>query len=299
MRKLAAFVMAGRWHAIGAVVGFALLGLIVPPLTLLSSAALGLVTLRLGATSGLSVLGLAVLALTVLSAVFTGRAWIGAAYGVTQWVPLLILALVLRRTASLVLTLEAATVAGLSVVLSVKYLTPNITPLWKTVLDDIVRPALMRADVPIVTIDALLQQAAQVMTGSFVAAMLLSLLLALLLARWWQALLYNPGGFREGFTGLQLGYPAAGFALALTVAALLTKNPLIIELSMVASVIFFLQGMAVVHTVSAKSGYPMVWLAGVYGSLLLALPQMMAGLAAMGALDAFADFRARLGGKVK
>lgn len=298
MGKLAAFVMMGRWHATGVVVGFALLGLMVPPLTLLSGAALGLVTLRLGAASGLSVLGLAVLALTALSAIATGRPWIGAAYGMTQWAPLLILALILQRTVSLATTLKAASALSLAVVLGVKYMAPDIMLLWQTVLDDVVRPALLRADMPSATVNALLHQAAQVMTGGFVAAMLLSLCLALLLARWWQALLYNPGGFREEFTALQLDYPPAGLALALTAAALLTGAPLMIELSTVASVIFFLQGMAVAHAVIAKSGHPAVWLAGVYGALLLALPQMMAGLAAMGAIDAFADFRARLGTKV-
>jgi hypothetical protein len=298
MRKLAAFVMMGRWQAAGAVVGFALLGLMVPPLTLPSGAALGLVTLRLGAASGLSVLGLAVLALTVLSGILAERAWIGAVYGFVQWTPLVILALVLRHTVSLASTLKVAAAVGLAVVLATKYLASDVTALWKAVLDDVARPVLMRAEVPTATIDTLLQQAAEVMTGSFVAAMLLSWLLALLLARWWQALLYNPGGFREEFTGLQLGHSTAGLALSLTAAMLLLKTPLMIELSMVTSVIFFLQGMAVAHAIIAKSGHSMVWLVGVYGSLLLALPQMIAGFAAMGAIDAFVDFRARLGVKV-
>jgi hypothetical protein len=42
-----------------------------------------------------------------------------------------------------------------------------------------------------------------------------------------------------------------------------------------------------------------LWLTGLYGLLLLALPQMMAGLSMIGAIDAFADFRARLRGKIK
>lgn len=61
MNKLAAFVMAGRWQATAAVIGFALLGLLLPPFTLLSGASLALVALRLGATSGFSVLAPAVL----------------------------------------------------------------------------------------------------------------------------------------------------------------------------------------------------------------------------------------------
>jgi hypothetical protein len=132
------------------------------------------------------------------------------------------------------------------------------------------------------------------MTGSLIAAMLLSLALTLLIARWWQALLYNPGGFREEFTHLQLGLPAAVLALALAAGAWLSKASLMIELALVASVMFLLQGMAVAHAVIAKTASPTLWLAGVYGLLVLAMPQMMAALAAMGVIDTFADFRARL-----
>jgi hypothetical protein len=297
MNKLAAFIMAGRWQAIAGVVGFALLGLLVPPLTLLSGAALGLVTLRLGAARGVSVLGPALLVMTAVSAIVLGAAWIGLVYSAIQWVPVLLLALVLRHTLSLALALSAATAMGLATVLAVELLAPDIESLWIALLDQVVRPALQNASIPAETADTLLQQAAQVMTGGFVAASLLSLALTLLLARWWQALLYNPGGFRQEFTGLQLGRPAASVVLALAAGALLTKASLMIELAMVASVMFFLQGIAVAHAVFAATTYPALWLAGVYGLLLLALPQMMAGLATLGAADAFADFRARLARK--
>lgn len=294
MNKLAAYIMTGRWQAIAAVIGFAMLGLLLPPFTILSGAALGLVTLRLGAPRGLSVVGPAVLVLTALSAVAVGEAWIGLVYGVVQWVPLLLLTAILRRTMSLAVTLVSGTAIGLATVLTIKLLTPGVESLWASLLNQVVRPALMRVDVPAAAIDPMLTQAAQVMTGGFVAATLLSLALALLLARWWQALLYNPGGFREEFTGLRLGLPAAGVALALAAGALLSKASLMIELAMVSSVIFFLQGMAVAHAVVATISYPMAWLAGLYGLLLLALPQMMVGLATLGAVDALVDFRGRV-----
>ncbi|MDQ3797353.1 MAG: DUF2232 domain-containing protein [Pseudomonadota bacterium] len=297
MDKLATFVMTDRWRATGAVVGFALLGLIIPPITLLSGAALSLVGLRLGIAQGLSILGLAVLAMAVLSTIIMGQPWIGAVFGLAQWAPLLGLTLILRHTVSLALTLKAGTATGLAAVLGSALLIPNIDSVWKAVLDDIARPALTRADVPAATVNAILQQAAPVMTGSFVAATLLSLALSLLIARWWQALLYNPGGFREEFLALQLGPLIAGLTLALVAGALLTKASLLIELAMVASVMFFLQGMAVTHTAIANAAHPTLWLVGFYSLLLLALPQMMVGIAALGTIDAFADFRARLGGK--
>ncbi len=294
MVRLAAFVMAGRWQAIGTVLGFALLGLLLPPLTLLSGAALGLVVLRLGAGPALSVLAPALCAATLLSAVITGRAWIGAIYGLAHWGPVLLLALALRHSTSLTFTLLTATTVALLAVVGIEILAPEIEPLWTHLLDQAVRPALMQAQLSMETIEALLAQTAQVMTGAVAAATLLSLVLTLLLARWWQALLYNPGGFRDEFIGLTLGRPAAGIILGLAASAILTKESLLIELALVGSAVFFLQGIAVTHATLAKSAYPGLWLGGVYGLLLLALPQTMVGLATLGAVDAFADFRARL-----
>ncbi len=299
MHKLAAFIMAGRWQATVVTLGFSLLGLIIPPSTLLGGAALALVTLRLGAPGATSVLALAVITMTALSALATGQASIGAAYGLLQLMPVLLLALVLRATISLALTLQVATAMGLIAVLGIEYLTPDIDLLWERLLEEIVRPVLVRAQVSNSTVDAMLGQAARIMTGSLIAAMLLSLSLTLLIARWWQALLYNPGGFREEFTQLQLGLPAAVLALALAAGAWLSKASLMIELALVASVMFLLQGMAVAHAVIAKTASPTLWLAGVYGLLVLVMPQMMAALAAMGAVDTFADFRARLTGEPK
>lgn len=294
MSKLAAFIMAGRWQATAIVIGFALLGLLLPPLTLLSGAALALVVLRLGASSGLSVLAPALVTISVLGAVVTGRAWVGAMYGLLQWGSVLLLAIALRRSGSLKFTLLTATAVGLLAVVGIEVLASGIEPLWAELLDQIVRPALMQAELSSNTIDTLLAQTARVMTGAFIAASLLSLTLTLLLARWWQALLYNPDGFRKEFTDLTLGRSAAGIALGFAAGALLTKASLFIELALVGSAMFFLQGMAVTHALLANSAHPTLWLTGVYGLLLLALPQTMVGLATLGAVDAFANFRARL-----
>lgn len=297
MSKLASFVMAGRWQAVSVVLGFALLGFALPPVTLLSGAALALVALRLGAYSGGNVLMWSALVMILLSTVITGQIWFGLAYSVVQWLPVLLIALLLRQTVSLAFTLQTALVIGLVAVVAMRILVPDTETLWAALLDNVVRPALVSAEIPAASINALLASAAEVMNGGFTAAMLLSLALTLLLARWWQALLYNPGGFREEFTGLQFGYPLAGFALMLAAGAVLTHTPLFIELTMVVAVVFFLQGMALTHAVIAASSHTTLWLIGVYGLLLVALPHMMAGLSLMGAVDGFANFRERLGGK--
>lgn len=129
--------MAGRLQATTAVVGFAVLALIIPPFTLFSGAALALVTLRLGVTQGFAVLGLSTLVMLLLSLVIVGHAWTGVAYSLLQWLPLIFLALVLRQTVSLSLTLQVAIAFGLMTILGVHLVIPDATGYWKELLDEI------------------------------------------------------------------------------------------------------------------------------------------------------------------
>lgn len=293
MRKLASYIMAGWPQATTAVVGFAVLALIVPPLSLLSGAALALVTLRVGARHGATVLGLSSVAMVVLSMIASGRAWPALAFCLVEWVPVLGMALALRFTVSLSVTLQGAVVVAMAVLLGVHAVAPDVTDQWMGLLNEYMRPAMGQADIPAASIDRLLERLAGVMTGVVVASMLISLTLSVFIARWWQALLYNPGGFKEEFLSLRLGYAAAGLGVALFVGALLLQSPVLTELTLVALAVFFLQGIAVIHNLSARTKNPALWLIGAYGLVLLAFPQMTAALAALGVMDSFVNIRSR------
>lgn len=155
---------------------------------------------------------------------------------------------------------------------------------------------MVQAQIPVESIDSVFDTAAQLMTGTFVSSMLLSLSLVLIIARWWQALLYNPGGFGEEFINLRLGYPAAIIGSGLFVLAVLSNKNLITELAMVSLALFFLQGIAIVHNIARKMKNPIMWLVGFYAIFLLALLQTLAGICALGVIDTFADFRSRVQG---
>lgn len=295
MSKLASYTMAGPVQATTVVVAFASLAIIFPPLMLVSNASLALVNLRLGARQGSSVLGLSILAMALLSFAATGSVWAGLAFSLLQWLPLFALALVLRYTVSLRNAFEFGIILGLLALLVLQGLMPDLSAYWTEMLDAYLRPAMVRAEFPAEQIDTIFAEAAQLMTGSVIASMLLTMALSLLLARWWQAVLYNPGGFREEFVNLRLGYPAAGLGLTFFIGAIATESPLIIQLAIVSLVVFFLQGIAIVHNLSARTRNPMVWLIGAYVLLVLAMPQMMIGLSLLGVVDSFVNIRLRLG----
>jgi len=114
---------------------------------------------------------------------------------------------------------------------------------------------------------------------------------SLLLARWWQAGLYNPGGFGREFRALRLSRVAAGVAAVLCVAALTVGGEVLQGLALATVALFVFQGLAVVHGVVARRGMATGWLVALYVLVLFLAPQVMAGLTLVGIADAWADFR--------
>ena len=100
MKGFAAFVMTGLPQAVVAALGFALGSLLFPPLGIFSGGILALVTLRQGASSAVSLMAILVAALVILSIVLGQPASLGLLFGLIQWAPVLLLALLLRSTGS-------------------------------------------------------------------------------------------------------------------------------------------------------------------------------------------------------
>jgi hypothetical protein len=110
-------------------------------------------------------------------------------------------------------------------------------------------------------------------------------------------MLYNPGGFRQEFHQLRL---PKGLSLLLVLVGLLVMSQETTGGSIPAYglilllVVWFVQGLAVVHGAIGKLGLNSGWLVGVYLLLLFAMLHMVVVLALVGAVDAWLDFRARL-----
>lgn len=299
MRLLAEFVMRGRSPAIAVVAVAALLSLLLPPLSYLSGAAVALVTLRVGPVQGLTTALMAALAVAVLSLLLFGSPWTGGAFLAVLWFPVWALAVSLRRTARLPRTLLLAGWFGAVLVVGFYLAVDDPAAWWRESLETVLAQAGGgQGDDPQVM--AALEPALGLMTGAAAAALLTSLLGSLCLARWWQSMLYNPGGFRREFHALQLGRGLTVATLALMALSTFGELPghqLAAELLVVAGVLFVVQGLAVVHGLVGRTGAGKGWLIGTYALLLLALPQMAMTLAVAGVADNWFDFRARFGGK--
>jgi hypothetical protein len=294
MRVLADFAMQGRWRAVGATAALGALGIFVPPVAVLSGAVVALVALRLGISQALFVVGLGSLILGALVfAVLGGSPLVGIMAGLAQWLPVAAMGEVLRRSISWRATLSVgALVAGMVVVLS-RLLVPDLEAAWVTVGMQILAPFMESGGAGAEELEAALVMVAPFLTGLLAGIFLLTMILSLVIARYWQALLFNPGAFGPEFRGLQLGRELSIGLVALVLLGQFADAPVALELAFILGVLFFLQGLAVMHGLTRAQNMSSFWLAGMYVLLVVAMPQMFLLLAAVGAIDGVARLRER------
>jgi hypothetical protein len=294
--------MQGRLQAILVTAVTALLALLLLPLAYLSGAAVALVTLRIGARQGLSVITGATLVLAVLSGAMFGNPLPGIGFALVLWIPVWVLAANLRRNANLARCIKLAGLFGVMLVVGIYLATDNPVTWWNDALQKMLSPAFEGAATErIDEISVAVAQVARLMTGLMGGLMGLTLLGSLFIARWCQAMLYNPGGFQGEFQQLRLG---RGFALAtLAVGMLLLISssesmPIATDLLVVMVMLFMIQGLAVSHYLVAKAGAHAGWLVALYMMVIL-LPQAALTLAVAGIADNRLDFRTIFGAKPK
>jgi hypothetical protein len=299
MKALAAFVMRGRSPAALVAAVAAVLFWLFPPFLVASDAAVALVTLRRGAAEGAWVMALAGLGAVALTGLALGTPWPMLEVLPVCWLPLWLLALVLRATVSLSRTVQAAALLGLLGVGGIYLALGDPAIWWGGVLGQWERElaALAPPGQPAdpATLDqllALLKEWAPYLPGQVVGAVLLFALVGLLLGRWWQALLFNAGGFRPEFHELRLGRPLAVLTLALFGAAMLSGWPPLSNAALVLGLLYTVQGVALVHAVAFGRRLSPAWLLLFY--LLLLVPLLSQLVMALGVADAWADFRNRV-----
>lgn len=284
IQALASFIMRGPTQA-AVVVGGAS---VVPVLSILGAAALALVLLRGGVRA---VLLPAVIAGVVLAAVYQ------LAYGTPEpvlqlivelWLPVLVLSEVLRRTASLPLTVLVWAGIGVLAVLGFHALIDDPVAFWQSTLRALIGPEALEAAAASDGnfIDDVL---VYMMTGYWALALMFSALASLFLGRWMQAILFNPGGFRAEFHALDLGRNAAIVGAALWAGALFTGPGLVYDLSLVVAAAFVLQALSLTHALVARRGWSPFWLGLVY----LITPFLFRPMALVGVGDALFNWRRR------
>ena len=287
MRGLAEYIMRGRREATLAVA----IAAAIPLLFWFSAAAVALVVLRRGLSDAVPILVWGLLPAVVWAVVgdltpllvIVGSA--GLAVVLRQhndWVRVLLLAVPVGVVFALVL-LSALSEPLQQLAGSFREMLPELLEQMGVQLDEANRAVLLsRLD----------QLMIPVLGGVLGAMHMLMVLVSLMLARYWQAGLYNPGGFRREFHQLRLPPLASIGLLALVVLA--PQWPALAMLSPVASVPLLLAGLALLHGVVGARNLGKGWLIGLYVLLVLFVRFAYPLIMFLAFVDSLFDFRSRM-----
>ena len=281
MRALAEFIMRGRAQACAV----AFLGNLFP---LISPATVGLVSLKEGSQEGLVVLLWA--ALPLIASYFFGQ---GSSL------------LAVISGFSLLLTLAAATVLSATRSWQWTILTSMSTATVVTLVIGLLLG--VEIDLLIDRLNALFaevaaQQSSQIepvaasrplVLGASALMLALSTVVCLFVARWWQAMLYNPGGFGEEFRQLRLDMRVAGLLIGVFVLVLYlpTEYRFWAELMLVP---LLLAGLSLMHYAVNVAALGSSWLVFMYIGLVVSGPVIGGLLVGLGLADSLLNLRLRL-----
>lgn len=267
-KKLGLYILSNRNQA--ALVAF--LSAFIPYLGI-SSIILGLVTLRKGSKEGLWIL-LWVSVPDVVMALMghTDSLFFRVlGFSVYTWA----IASVLRQSSSWSTTLEVAALLSLVGVIAVHLYFPGVVGWWAAQYNQMLDTVSIDA-----TTKAQILQSAQLqdwqqfidtvgrprinmiasVTSGFVATLVMcSNLIALAIARWWQATLFNPGGLRKELYQIRLSYRAI-VALGICIAIALMGISSTLDLLPVLLGIFFVAGISVLHCYFSNIKRGLMWL---------------------------------------
>lgn len=281
MRGLAEFIMRGRWQALAVTAlgaGSLLFGWI-------SAAAVALVTLRKGLSDG-TWLTLWALLPAGLTAYMSGDAG-----SILLLIGTLLLAIVLRVSVSLALAVSMTVVVGYLSGVMLLWLSGDFLHELAEVFDAVLTQLEGGFNAQDGSNVALSRPTATQLAGMLAAGNSGITVLSLLLGRYWQALLYNPGGFRREFHALRL---PAQWTLGLAVIAVVLwfAVPDLNGWAAISAVPLVFCGLALAHARASMTGQGGGWLTAFY-VLWLVLDPVKVALLVVVVIDAFIDFRSR------
>ncbi len=293
MQPVAAWLVARPERAV-----FVLIATFPLPITqLLGSAVLALLVLSRGLARAAQVAGISFVAILVMTLVTSVSVAALIQIAVTIWLPGMLLALLLQRTRSLTLSLQITVLAALLVVVGLFVVLGDSSAYWQAVFREFAE--LLQDVGKQQEADLFIQLLAYApyMTG-FVVAIGWLLHVAAFLAGY--AAYINLPGKSEGFgrfSELNFGRILA-LVLALTsIAAMFGDSVWLRNITLVLIVIFWLQGLALLHWLRRIGRLPSIVLAAVYVLTVLLGPLLVSAVGVMGYTDAWFDYRLRIARK--
>lgn len=267
MKSLGNYLLRTRAHAVLTISVLTALSMFVSPLSyFISGAPMGLVALRKGPVIGLQVAAGSLLLIMLPAMALNLQPGIPLAFMISVWLPVILCAGFLRSTQSQGLMVLFAGTLGVFFIAFIYVMLEDIQEwwlewfeLWKEYATS--EQALQQLEQAYQLITPLLSA---ILASGFIA----SLIMTMLLARWWQSALFNPGGFRKEFYAMRLPgifvFPTLAGLLALLLAPSATSIA-IRDYVIVMLVLYLFQGLSAIHGFLYTRARSRIWLTGLYG----------------------------------
>ncbi len=288
MRAIGAYILHGRLQAVTVIVLSAVVSLLIPPLSyLLSGVAAGMVILRKGPAYAMQVLLICCLLIVLFVALVGINPQVAIAFALGVWVPMYFCCSVLRQTQSQGWLVFTAGTIATAYILVMHWTIPDVPTWWLQWMELLINNAF--PDGGGEQYRTVLAQAAPAMNAVIAGGIAGSLVVTTFISRWWQSVLFNPGGFRSEFYALRL--PGAVILLSLTGIILLfisgePRGSAGLDILVVVIFLYLFQGLASVHRIVAERNMSQVWLVTMY-ILLLLLPQAILFVACLGLVESW------------
>lgn len=182
-----------------------------------------------------------------------------------------VFAIILYHYSSWSLVLQLTAFVSIVAILAVHVLYPDVQSWWDTQLTNYfvktlqatgqVNPDSVKPDSPMIV--QLVSIAKPYATGMVIAFLTFNALLQLLLARWWQAVMFNPGGLRKELLFVRMSYAASAvFVVGMILSYL--GNEIVTDTMPVIYLTFGLAGFSLMHCIFAQAKNGWIWLVIVY-----------------------------------
>ena len=291
---LARLILKGPSQAALVVATLAMLGVLFVPAIWLSAAAIALVALLKDGRQVLMVMAVATAGTMLFAGLIFASPLMVVYFMLAAWLPAWIAASVLRRR-SLAASLQV--IAGLSIVAIIGLYSffPEMGEIWREPMDMLVQQLLAQSqgELSLQQLQEVEEMAIIMIPGFLAASVLFGTIISLFLARWWQSVILNPGGFAQEFQALNLGKMTAMIAVAIIVAVTLAGSELWYAMLLVVLALYTTQGMSILHAVFKGRQLNRAWLYLIYLVIFFS-PEVAAMLILVGIADAWINFRGRL-----
>jgi hypothetical protein len=283
LKALAEFILRGRLQALIV----ALVGSFFP---LISSAAIALVSLSKGAKEGILLFLWISLALVLIQQAGSENPLL-TAVSIASLGIMVVAAIVHKVLASWQWTLLAVVVAAVIISLAFGILMgSSVTSLVAAAQEMLANVKNQEQDTQLS-----IELTESMLLGLVATILAIGSMMSLMLARWWQAGIYNPGGFQKEFHSFTIEVKVAVLLVAIVLTGQLLPNSSQLWAEL-AALPLLVAGIALVHFTVKLFGQGKQWLAFVYVGMIMVGKPVTLILVVLGLTDSLIDLRSRLEG---